>query len=458
MKKGEITVFLSLLFVLMVSFILSMAESAMLQTSKNKARLYADQAVYSVFGEFQRELQETYGIFAVEGSYESGNFREERITDRMHYYGSSEIEHEITGIQFLTDSAGRPFREQAVRYMEEVYGIEAIKDLTGLSETWEEQDTAGKETETKSEKFSEELEDLLAETESALPVQNNPIPNIEHIKKSGITALVFPEEEQLSGKSISEEAQLSFRNIRSGRGSFPARTDLDQITGRLLFNEYILKKFSHAKSEKTEKKQEKTLDYEVEYILEGRESDADNLEAVLRKLVLIRTGINYAYLQTDTAKQAEAEALALALSSLIALPAITEAVKQVLLTAWAFGESIMDLRSLMEGKRAALVKNSDNWQLGLSALLTLGTREDTRQGSHVQDGMNYQDHLRLLLFLQSGEAAAIRALDRVEQNLVYIQKLQFFKADACVTRIRIHNRVEIRAGLTYEFPLYFNYE
>lgn len=458
MKKGEITVFLSLLFVLMVSFILAVAESAVLQTAKNEARLYTDQAVYSVFGEFQRELQERYGIFAVEGSYESGDFREERITNRMHYYGSPEIEHEITGIQFLTDSSGRPFREQAIRYMEEVYGIEVIKDLTGLSETWEEQQIVGKDTEVKSEKLSEDLDALLSETESSLPAQDNPLPNIEKIRKTGITALVFPKEKQISGKSISSQSRLCSRDIRSGRGSFPARTDLDTVTGRLLFHEYILKKFSHVLSEETGIRQDQTLDYEVEYILEGKEKDADNLEAVLRKLMVIRTGINYAYLQTDAAKQAEAEALALTLSSLIGLPVITEAVKQVLLAAWAFGESIMDLRALMGGKRAALVKNSDNWQLGLSALLTLGTEADTRPGSDVQNGMNYQEHLRLLLFLESGETAAIRALDRIEQNLVYTQKLEFFRADACVTRIKIQNCAKIREGLTYEFPLYFSYE
>ena len=56
MKRAEITAFLSLIFVLMMSFILAIAESAVIQTSKNYARMEADRAVFSFFGEYQKEL------------------------------------------------------------------------------------------------------------------------------------------------------------------------------------------------------------------------------------------------------------------------------------------------------------------------------------------------------------------------------------------------------------------
>lgn len=62
MKKGEITAFLSLIFVLMISFVTAILESAFVQAEKNQARLDMDRAVYSVFGEYQKELLEEYGI------------------------------------------------------------------------------------------------------------------------------------------------------------------------------------------------------------------------------------------------------------------------------------------------------------------------------------------------------------------------------------------------------------
>lgn len=37
-------------------------------------------------------------------------------------------------------------------------------------------------------------------------------------------------------------------------------------------------------------------------------------------------------------------------------------------------------------------------------------------------------------------------------------RFAFFRADACVTKLRLQNLVQIRNGLSYEFPLYFGYE
>ena len=243
--------------------------------------------------------------------------------------------------------------------------------------------------------------------------------------------------------------------LRTGRGTFPVRSDVDEITKKLLFHEYILKKFGNAVEEEKEKR---SLAYEVEYLLEGKTSDQENLEAVLNKLLLIRMGLNFVYLQTDTAKQAEAGAMALALATAVALPMLEPVVKQVLLAAWAFGESVMDLRSLMSGKRVALVKTAENWQLSLSSLMKMGTSEDTQEGADVTDGWDYKSYLRMLLFLENGDHLTMRTLDWVEQNLIYEKGLAFFRADACVTKLRLQNLVQIRNGLSYEFPLYFGYE
>lgn len=58
MKKGEITVFLSLTVVLLVSFILGMMNAANIQLMKNQARIDVDSALYSLFGEYQTDLLE----------------------------------------------------------------------------------------------------------------------------------------------------------------------------------------------------------------------------------------------------------------------------------------------------------------------------------------------------------------------------------------------------------------
>lgn len=60
--KGEITVFLSLSFTLLLSFIFGILESAVIQGSKNLSRIDTDRAIYSVFGEYHQELMEQYHL------------------------------------------------------------------------------------------------------------------------------------------------------------------------------------------------------------------------------------------------------------------------------------------------------------------------------------------------------------------------------------------------------------
>lgn len=90
--------------------------------------------------------------------------------------------------------------------------------------------------------------------------------------------------------------------------------------------------------------------------------------------------------------------------------------------------------------------------------MKMGTSEDTQEGADVTDGWDYKSYLRMLLFLENGDHLTMRTLNRVEQNLIYEKGLAFFHADACVTKLRLQNLVQIRNGLSYEFPLYFGYE
>ena len=153
----------------------------------------------------------------------------------------------------------------------------------------------------------------------------------------------------------------SHRNLQKGIGRFPTKSDAQGKISSLFFCQYLLEHFGNA----VDQKKENTLSYEMEYILEGKESDQQNLEAVVKKLLLMRSGANYLYLLTDAGKQAEVETLAVSLSTAIALPVLTGLVKQAILVAWAFGEAVMDIRALLDGKRVALIKTHDTWQLDL---------------------------------------------------------------------------------------------
>ena len=53
---------------------------------------------------------------------------------------------------------------------------------------------------------------------------------------------------------------------------------------------------------------------------------------------------------------AEEEALAVTISALLLMPEAVEALKQMILVAWAGGESVMDLRCLLDGRKVPLEK------------------------------------------------------------------------------------------------------
>lgn len=111
-KKAEITAFLSLIVVLLISFIFGIIEITVIQTEKNLSRICADGAIFSVFGEYESQLMEAYHIFGLDGSYGTGEFNEDKIIGRMHYYSNKNIDYKINGIQYLTDNKGQAFREQ----------------------------------------------------------------------------------------------------------------------------------------------------------------------------------------------------------------------------------------------------------------------------------------------------------------------------------------------------------
>lgn len=455
MAKGEVTAFLSLIFVLLISFITAMLESTVIQVSKNQKRLDVDNAIFSMFGEYQKELLEEYEILAIDGSYGTGSFQEQNLLDHMRYYGTAGMKHDIQGIQYLSDNRGSAFREQILEYMEQAYGISIIRELAGKTGIWKEQEMQGEEANQENEKVNMELEEFIEESEIMLPEKDNPLPHIEELKQSGILKLVLPKEFQVSAKQIVPGEQVSSRNLRNGRGSFYIRQNINGIEERLLFHEYLLKKFGNAAESKGENR---SLSYELEYLIGGSSSDVENLEVVVKKLLAVRFGINYLYLQSDSVKQAEAETLALTLSVLAGLPAVSGFIKQALLAAWAFGESVVDLRVLLSGKKAALIKNSENWQLSLSSLITLGTGEDVQEGMDVEGGLAYKDYLRILLFLENEDELTMKALDRVEQNMRSEKEAEGFCVDSCVVKLKLQNKAEIRKGLTYQFPVYFGYE
>lgn len=451
--KGEVTAFLSLIFLLLLAFTGSIIESASIQISKNYKKADMVRAMESVFAEYHRVLLEEYEVFALDGSYEKKEFTYENLAERLQHYGALSIENEVTGIEYLTDHLGQPFYNQVMAYMGTVTGLDKLEGLAADSEVWKEQEEKSGQYEQLDESINEELQAELEAAEKQLQDEDNPLKNISGLKQSPLLYQVMEDPSTVSERRIELSEQPSHRQNRKGTGSFPAKENGLGIPGTFLLGEYLLTHFANA----LEVSEDTALGYEIEYLIAGKGSDRENLESVLAKLLFVRFGINYAYLLTDSVKQGEAEALALALTTLIAFPELVELAKQALLLAWAYGETIMDLRTLMRGHKVPIVKSSETWSLSLAGLKKLGTSEDTGDGTDSEDGLDYKGYLRVLLALEAKETLSMRCLDLIESSMLLKGK-SYFRADSCITNLEMASTCRLRRGIKYQFKTVYGYQ
>ena len=451
--NGEVTVYLTLIFVLFLSLVLALMESASIQMAKNYRRADMNRSIECVFAEYQKELLENYDVFAIEAGYETGRYSEQNILDRLSYYGA-DMENEITRIQLLTDKNGELFMDQVGKYMKHKYGISWVDKYLGSTSLWKNQEQRADEFMEEEKTQTDYLEELLGEQDMELPSEENPMEHIALLKHSPLLDLVMPEGKQVSEKQLDRSDMPENRENERGHGTFE---DVEAEEGRLstvMMGEYVLEHFVTFSDDP----KGGSLDYEVEYILAGKESDKENLESVAKKLVLLRFVPNYIYLQTNSVKQAEARAAAGTLCTLLAVPAITEAAAQGILLAWAYGESVMDVRTLLNGKKAAIVKDDTSWQLSLPGLMKLGTEEDIGGGADIEGGIGYKDYIRMLLFLEGKETVSMRAMGIIEKNMQSIYGQPSFRIDYCAGRMEVSSVCKLRRGIQYKYQTYYGYQ
>lgn len=426
MVKGEITVFLSLVFLLLLTLVGALLESASIQLAKNERRADAGRAVESVFAEYQKDLLERYGIFAIEGSYESGTMSEENILNRLSFYGAENIETEIAAIRYLTDQNGKEFLRQAVEYEKMKTGAAAIENLTGKVSEWKEQELKANEYGKENIETSKELDQMLESEKEELPAENNPLADIVDIQAQALLNLVSPEGFTLSSKAVKSEETVSNRKLRQGYGTMKEKDNGAGDT--IFFNLYLIDKFGNAAN----KKKNTVLDYEMEYLLGGKASDKD--------------------------MQMEVDTLATTLSAVFLSPEIGPVIKHALLLAWAYGESLTDVKTLLAGKKVPAVKSKESWNLTLDGLLELAKNRSIPEGKETEEGNSYEQYLQMMLVLKSKEELSMRALDLVEMNLRSGMEKTFFRADACVSGADFDMTCYLRRGIRYQYHILYQYQ
>ena len=384
--RGEITVFLSLMVVLLISLIGSLVESASISLAKSMTQANLSLAMESIFAEYEPELWEEYGIFAKQGSALYS------IEQRLAYYGASNLDHKILRMELLSDGKGVELYRQGVAAM----GGNVVQMRPSTDSHLE-----------------EEAKEALSEYEALLETENIEDPlHMESMGESVLLTNILPKEDHLSNKHIYIQSLPSHRQLKTGVGT--QGEIQESLTGRWVFASYLTEHFLNY----TNDQNIHPLSYETEYLLAGKATDAENLEWVAKRLLAIRLGINYVCLQGDSQRLAKAESIAIAVSALMIAPEAKEIIKQALLFFWAYEDSLQDLQKLYAGEKVSL------------------------SGNPQETGISYAGYLAALLAVERTEILCMRALDLIELNLG-------IEVDTLVTELEVESTGTARRNIPY---------
>lgn len=183
------------------------------------------------------------------------------------------------------------------------------------------------------------------------------------------------------------------------------------------------------------------LDYEVEYLIAGKDSDKANLMGALERLLAVREGINLIQILSDSQKRSEARKLAMAITGVASASPLILVTTFLVMSVWALGESLMDLRGLLAGKKVPIWKKKEEWKLELSSLLSIGENRKVEEGGGKM-GLSYLSWLKLILLLGNHVTHEYRMMDLMEKNLQISQS--GFRMRNCLYQSDVRTTVDAK--------------
>ncbi len=441
--SGQITVWLSLSFLVFLSLYLLCPQSVQKQSARRQAEQAVESGLFSLFSEYEPHLLEDYDLFCLDTSFRSGTERSDEICSHLWKFTKDNITgstgNALEGLTLqgvnvqdfvrVTDGNGAVFYRQAV---------EVVKQKTGISlaEEWILDDAFQAEMSENSSKFQEDCADFEG---SVVNYENEDDETVEAeaFEWDGIwnhfaLSQAVKSTAALSEKSITLSNVPSGRDLSVGVGSVDGSED--GVLEKQLFISYLCDYMTNAQEAlSAEESGSAYLDYQMEYILCGQASDQQNLEQTLRMLLLMREGVNYAFLLSHPTYSEKAETLAYLLAGITLNETLIQSVKQLILLGWAYGESLVEVRQLLQGYELAVVKEEADWQLplgGVPGLIGNPGRYDAQ--SPVQEGISYETCLRIFLTTKSAQTLAMRSLDVIEGELQLEEGCEQIHLDHCI--------------------------
>ena len=488
--KGSMTVFLSLLLVFILVLNLMLLESARVPGIRLADEAAGNAAANSIQASYIRQLFDEYGLLFYDGGQGSGwidtDAIEASVTEvflknrtESSLFGGSLFRASFASASVLemtaaTDYRGTGFIRNAAAY----YPYEAAGDL--LQEIREALSLFGKGNAAKADAdgqdreredtdwstygirshFKEEnlrqpgaalLQPERLRSSAALlqdeedgneepvfdeeryeeAIGESPIGDVDQIKAKGWLSLVLPPNSTVSGRHFdpADFPSTAAEDLRLPEDGLPT------VLEKVAFNEYLLATFSNY----LESRRSDTAQYEIEYILYGKDSDEANLKTALDRIMWMREGANILYLYGSPVRREEAMLLASAMTGWAGIPLLTILTQASLIAAWAYAESILDVRTLLSGRKVPIVKTDEGWTLSLKGIAGF-LKGQAVEAKSTETGMDYRGFLRLLLYLKDASDSAYRAMDMIQ---LYLRR---YDQNFCMANALYSMKVRITSG------------
>ena len=469
MRRGYITVFLSLSLTLILSLVFTLIEGARISAIRMKFECAADIGMNSVLAEYHRELLRQYDLLFVDTSYGGGtpsianteehlrNYMQKNLqtTDKSRLGKARDFLNMQTGeVEFIdysiaSDDEGSVLKRQVTDYMID-YPVENLLDkITGSVAQIDSFQMDSRDLESERNDYQRQIEEIGLPQEEVeegvfeeVPL-NNPADTANATRSIGVLNLVVDDIDSISTVSVPLSQYISGRSLMRGSGLCQEAVQVSGAPNDMVFLAYLFDKYGYYGQEK----EDSLLQYQIEYLIGGKDTDWQNLEQVAKRLLRWREVANVVYLLSDSAKIAEAEAMALALTAVVMCPALTEPVKYTILLAWAYVESLQDVKTLLGGGRVPVYKTASDWKTGIHSIENVtGSLSDSEDGGR---GLNYKEYLEVMLFLTKDHDRTFRAMDIMEMDIRKTPGNSGFRLDGCFDTYRA--KVSVTSGFGYHY-------
>ena len=463
-EKGQITVFLSLLLIVLIGFSFVVVEGVSSYGASALGEDAVKNAGENVLANYDRELFNKYHIFFLDPREKNYILSDGKADVAQYFSGNSffnvfcnslEMTEEVTAVEEDGLYLKHEIREW-MKYRQE----EKVKDtLKQLINNVKKNNADRKEYQNEAEEETgniEQSEENKAEKDKGDKVEEETVSQevqkerttwkeikeaLQLLTKTGILFYVSDHPEQLSRKSIPEGNLPSRAKKReqeehkveeflfSGSGlkgiksmlsvDFSINTNSTLWTKENYIVPYIEECFLDYSEEGKEEKndvQEQVLAYEKEYLIKGQPSDLDNLKRVANDILLLRFINNYIFTGRDAEIQSQVNIMASALTGVVGIPQTAKAVQMMLRAALSYGESLLELHTLFEGGEISLTKDRGNWNLELKTMVKqLKEKKAVKKGKH---NISYKDYLKVLLFMKGNSTIlCYRMMDIMQENI-----------------------------------------